>query len=71
LFGLGGSPGVQVGVEGPDGAQNRLELAASFPVGPDRDLLTPLPVELAVDAQVCLVWGEFLDRGPEVAGQVP
>ncbi|MEV5535215.1 hypothetical protein AB0L13_00030 [Saccharopolyspora shandongensis] len=38
---------MQVGVEGSDGTQDRLELAASLLVGPDRDLLAPPPVELA------------------------
>jgi hypothetical protein len=62
LLGLGGSPGLQVGVEGPDGAEDRLELTAAPAVGPDRGLLTPPPVEFAVDTQVRLPGGEFLDR---------
>ncbi|MDT5242826.1 MAG: hypothetical protein QOD36_202, partial [Mycobacterium sp.] len=70
LLGFCRGPGLQVGVEGPDGSQDRLELAAALAVGPDCDLVSPLTVELATDAQVRLVGREFLDRGPEVAGQV-
>ncbi|MGV9776144.1 hypothetical protein [Streptosporangium sp. NPDC003464] len=71
LLGLGGSPGSQVGVEGSDGTQDRLELAASLPVGPGRDLLSSPPVELAVGAQVRLIGRGLFDRGPEMAGQMP
>ena len=68
---LRASPGLQVGVESPNGAQDRLELTASLAVCPDRSLLTPPPVKSAVDTQIRLAGGKFLDHRPEMAGQVP
>ncbi|MCX4983921.1 hypothetical protein [Streptomyces sp. NBC_00572] len=73
---FGDGPTVKVDVEAADGQQHRGSVFSQpGPVGlavlpPVLDLGPPLVVELLAEVQVLLIGVEFLDDGPEQAGQL-